>query len=78
MMNLQLLVAASTISSNSTLLNMAVSHANKTRQNHVRSDFSSFHVVDYSPTDGGVQWCGTAQGALSSATLVHAGVNVFR
>ncbi|GAA5857512.1 hypothetical protein JCM8547_009311 [Rhodosporidiobolus lusitaniae] len=68
MFNLQLLVAASSLSSNSTLLDMAVSHANKTRENHVRSDGSSFHVVDYSPTTGEVQWRGTAQGLANSST----------
>ncbi|GAA5910997.1 hypothetical protein JCM6882_006743 [Rhodosporidiobolus microsporus] len=68
MANLQLLVAASRLSSNSTLLDMAVSHANKTMQNHVRSDGSSFHVVDYSPSTGDVQWQGTAQGLANSST----------
>lgn len=67
MMNLQLLTAASTLSSNSTLLEMAISHANKTLANHVRADGSSFHVVDYSPTTGDAQWSGTAQGASSSS-----------
>ncbi|GAA6027281.1 hypothetical protein JCM8097_002554 [Rhodosporidiobolus ruineniae] len=68
MVNLQLLVAASTLSGNSTYLDMAISHANKTMANHVREDGSSFHVVDYSPTTGEVQWRGTAQGLSNSST----------
>lgn len=66
MMNLQLLALSSSRSNNSTLLDMAISHANKTLENHVRDDFSSFHVVDYSPTAGDVMWRGTAQGEMSS------------
>ncbi|CEQ42456.1 SPOSA6832_04262 [Sporobolomyces salmonicolor] len=62
MMNLQLFIAAYRLTGNSTYLDMATSHANKTMQNHVRDDGSSFHVVDYSPTTGEVQWRGTAQG----------------
>jgi len=65
MMNLQLLVHAAEISGNSTYLEMATSHANKTLTNQIRADGSSFHVVDYSPTTGEVQWSGTAQGELS-------------
>ncbi|GAA5842476.1 hypothetical protein JCM11251_007324 [Rhodosporidiobolus azoricus] len=68
MANLQLLVAASRLASKSTFLDMAASHAEKTMQNHVRSDGSSFHVVDYSPTTGDVQWQGTAQGLANSST----------
>lgn len=47
---------------------MAESHANKTIENHIRADGSSFHVVDYSPTTGEVQWRGTAQGYSNSST----------
>lgn len=64
MMNLQLLVHAAEISGNTTYLDMAKSHANKTLAHQIRDDGSSFHVVDYSPTTGEVQWSGTAQGKL--------------
>jgi hypothetical protein len=33
---------------------MAVSHANRTLENHFRADGSSYHVVDYHPDDGRV------------------------
>lgn len=68
MMNLQLLVFASSRTGNSTYLQMAESHANKTQKNHVREDYSSFHVVDYSPTTGAVIWQGTSQGYSNSST----------
>ncbi|GAA5893734.1 hypothetical protein JCM5296_001120 [Sporobolomyces johnsonii] len=68
MMNLQLFIEAYRLTGNSTYLDMATSHANKTMQNHVRDDGSSFHVVDYSPTTGAVQWRGTAQGFSNSST----------
>lgn len=62
MMNLQLLVLAASRTGNSTYLDMATSHANKTIVNHIRADGTSFHVVDYDPTTGDVAWRGTAQG----------------
>lgn len=68
MMNIQLLLEAALLTSNATYTTMATSHANKTIQNHVRSDYSSFHVVDYSPTTGDVLWQGTAQGYSNSST----------
>lgn len=63
-MNLQLLTYAASLTGNATYLSMATSHANKTLLNNIRSDFSSFHLVDYSPTTGAVQRRGTAQGEL--------------
>lgn len=41
---------------------MAISHANKTMVNHVRSDGSSFHVVDYNGDTGAVSDKRTSQG----------------
>lgn len=77
MMNIQLLLEAELLTSNSTYTSMATSHANKTLQNHVRSDFSSFHVVDYSPTTGKVMWRGTAQGYSNSSSVVFLILNRF-
>ncbi|ORY92481.1 Six-hairpin glycosidase-like protein [Leucosporidium creatinivorum] len=80
MMNLQLLVHAAEISGNGTYLEMATSHANKTLTNQIREDGSSFHVIDYSPTTGDVQWSGTAQGYSNSSTWSRGqawGVNGF-
>jgi hypothetical protein len=68
MMNLPLLLSASDLTGNATYRTMAESHANKTIENHIRSDGGSFHVVDYLPSTGEVQWRGTAQGYSNSST----------
>ncbi|GAA5870718.1 hypothetical protein JCM3774_001733 [Rhodotorula dairenensis] len=68
MMNLPLLLAAADLTGNTTYRTMAESHANKTIENHIRVDGGSFHVVDYSPTTGEVQWRGAAQGYSNSST----------
>lgn len=68
MMNLQLLITAADASGNSTYREMAISHANKTMQNHIRPDGSSYHVVDYDPTNGQVLWKRTAQGFSNEST----------
>ena len=39
---------------NCTFTEMAVSHADRTIANHFRSNYSSFHVVDYNPMNGSV------------------------
>jgi unsaturated chondroitin disaccharide hydrolase len=62
MMNLELLFWASKNGGDSTYYNMVVSHANKTIQNHIREDGSSFHVVHYNPETGDVILKRTAQG----------------
>ncbi|KZP01217.1 glycoside hydrolase family 88 protein [Calocera viscosa TUFC12733] len=68
MQNLVLFLFTASLNGNQTLVDMAMSHANKTIENHVRADGSSFHVVDYDPTTGDVQWRGTAQGYSNSST----------
>ncbi|BGP07941.1 hypothetical protein JCM10049v2_003786 [Rhodotorula toruloides] len=68
MMNLQLLLTAADLSGNSTYRDMATSHANKTMQNHIRPDGSSYHVVNYDPTNGQVLWKGTSQGYSNEST----------
>lgn len=62
MMNLELLFNATTLSGDSSFYNLAVSHADKTIENHYRKDYSCYHVVDYSPADGAVRKKNTAQG----------------
>ena len=62
MMNLELLFRATQISGDSTYWNIAVSHADKTMQNHYRPDYSTWHVVDYDPETGEVRHKKTAQG----------------
>ncbi|BGP24524.1 hypothetical protein JCM10295v2_003442 [Rhodotorula toruloides] len=68
MMNLQLLLTAADLSGNSTYRDIATSHANKTMQNHIRPDGSSYQVVNYDPTNGQVLWKGTAQGYSNEST----------
>jgi uncharacterized protein YyaL (SSP411 family) len=53
MMNLELLFEASKLSGDKSLYNVAVTHANNTMKNHFRSDYSSYHVVDYDTTVAG-------------------------
>lgn len=69
MMNLALLArSASEYTHNATHLEIAISHANKTRDNHVRSDGSTFHVCDYSGTTAELYLCRTAQGLADNST----------
>lgn len=67
MMNLELLFEATTLTGDSTFYRIAVSHADVTLANHFRPDYSSFHVVDYSPDDGSVLHRQTAQGYADSS-----------
>lgn len=62
MMNLELLFNATRMSGDSTYYNIAVSHADKTLENHFRPDGSCYHVVDYDPETGEVRRRCTAQG----------------
>jgi unsaturated chondroitin disaccharide hydrolase len=62
MMNLELLFAATRFTGDSSFYKIAVSHANATMKNHYRSDYSSFHVVDYDTITGNVIKKNTHQG----------------
>lgn len=62
MMNLELLFNATRMSGDSTYYNIAVSHADRTLENHFREDASCYHVVDYDPETGEVRRKCTAQG----------------
>jgi unsaturated chondroitin disaccharide hydrolase len=69
MMNLELLLWGSRQSGGSaTWKSMAISHAQKTLANHVRSDGTTFHVVNYNQTTGTVIAKYTAQGYSNSST----------
>ncbi|PCH38423.1 glycoside hydrolase family 88 protein [Wolfiporia cocos MD-104 SS10] len=68
MMNLEVLFVSASLTGNKTLEDIAISHANKTMQNHVRPDGSSFHVVEYNATTGKVIAKFTAQGYSNSST----------
>jgi len=62
MMNLELLFKATEFSGDSTYAKIAVSHADKTLENHFRPDWSCYHVVDYDLNTGEVRRKCTAQG----------------
>jgi hypothetical protein len=62
MMNLELLFNATKCSGDSSFYKIAVSHADNTIKNQFRPDASTWHVIDYSLTDGSVRHKQTAQG----------------
>jgi len=62
MMNLELLFDATKFTGDSSYYKIAVSHANKTMQEHFRTNGSCYHVVDYNLRDGSVRKKQTAQG----------------
>jgi len=62
MMNLELLFWAARHTRDSSLYDIAVSHADKTLENHFRPDGSSYHVVEYDPKTGQVLRKRTEQG----------------
>ena len=47
MMNLELLMWAAENGGDESLKTIAVNHANKTLENHVREDGSTYHIIDY-------------------------------
>ena len=62
MMNLELLMVVGNIDNDDHLRAVAVSHADKTMQNHFRKDHTSYHLVDYDPHTGAVNKKITVQG----------------
>lgn len=68
MMNLELLFYASRASNDPKYRQIAVSHAEKTMLNHLRKDFSSYHVVNYDPKTGAVLHKQTLQGFSDEST----------
>ncbi len=67
LMNLELLTFAARESGDGRLHEIAVAHADHTLQNHFRPDHSSYHVVDYNPTNGSVLRKMTQQGAADDS-----------
>lgn len=67
MMNLELLFWAARETGDTSLYNIAVTHANTTLKNHFRSDYSSYHVIVYNPQSGAVLQKQTAQGAADGS-----------
>ena len=68
MMNLELLFWATKATGDSSFYKIAVTHANTTLKNHYRSDYSSYHVVNYNPETGAVQQRRTAQGFANESS----------
>jgi len=68
MMNLELLFEATKLSGDSTFYHIAVSHADRTMQEHFRADGSCYHVIDYSLNDNSVRHRQTAQGYADEST----------
>nr|WP_294545612.1 glycoside hydrolase family 88 protein [uncultured Bacteroides sp.] len=62
MMNLELLFWAARETGDKKYHDVAVTHANTTIKNHLREDFSCYHVVDYDTITGEVRDRATAQG----------------
>ena len=67
MMNLELLEWTSHNGGDRRLDSIAVNHANTTLKNHVRPDYSTWHVVDYDLRSGKVLRKATWQGAADSS-----------
>lgn len=68
MLNLELLFATTKLTGDSTYYRIAVSHADKTLENHFRPDGGSYHVVDYDPQTGEVKHRHTHQGYAHEST----------
>jgi len=68
MMNLELLFFASKATGDSSFKNIAVTHAVNTMKNHLRPDYSSYHVVDYDSQTGAVKSRETMQGFSDNST----------
>ncbi len=68
MMNLELLFYASKVTGDPQFYNAAVKHADNTLKNHIREDFTSYHVVDYDTLTGEAAGRHTAQGYSDNST----------
>jgi len=62
MMNLELLMKTGRRTGDDSLVKVANTHAETTLRNHFRDDFTSYHLVSYSPEDGRVLARQTVQG----------------
>jgi len=67
MMNLEMLCYTSKITGDPKYKKVAISHANKTMKNHFRTDYSTYHVVDYDE-QGNVLHQQTNQGYSDNST----------
>lgn len=62
MMNLELLMHAHELCNVDSLKDIALTHARKTRKEHFRDDFTTFHLVDFNPETGEINCKVTVQG----------------
>ena len=67
MMNLEFLCEMTRLSGDSSFYKIAVIHANTTIKNHYRTDYSSYHVIDYDTVTGKKIKANTAQGAFDES-----------
>ncbi|ASW74579.1 glucuronyl hydrolase [Chryseobacterium piperi] len=67
MMNLEMLIWAAKNGGNKKTEEIAIAHANTTIKNHFRSDYSSYHVIDYNINTGEVLGKKTFQGYSDSS-----------
>lgn len=67
MMNLEMLMWAYKQTGDTLFRHVAVTHADKTMRCHFRSDYSSYHVVSYSPETGEVDFRRTNQGCADES-----------
>ncbi|MDR3119537.1 MAG: glycoside hydrolase family 88 protein [Mediterranea sp.] len=68
MMNLEMLLAASKLSGNTKYRNIAIQHANTTLKNHIREDYSTYHVVNFDTITGEALNKATCQGFSDNST----------
>lgn len=68
MMNLELLYRGAEITGNQELARIATEHAKTTIKHHIRPDDSTYHLVDYNPTNGDVLGRYTVQGYADNST----------
>ncbi|KAK7449784.1 hypothetical protein VKT23_013260 [Stygiomarasmius scandens] len=68
MMNLEVLFSSYSLTQNTTLRTIALTHARTTLINHIRTDGSTWHVIEYNSTTGSVIRKRTAQGFSDSST----------
>ncbi len=62
MMNLELLLWVADKTEDEELKEIAITHANTTMVNHFRKDYSTYHVVEYNPSNGEILKKRTHQG----------------
>ncbi len=68
LMNLEILFWAARNGGEQSWYDMAVSHALRTRQDHVREDGGTYQIVDYDPATGGITTKSSSQGYQAEST----------